>query len=415
MIVDANKGFFPPVQNENGVGIFVDIENVTDLDEQELEQILREVAQYGPVVVRRAYACWSRQELSRFQRPLTRLGFEMIHAWHPVSGKDSADFLMVVDVMYMAMRIPHLRTFVLVTSDSDFSPLFRRLRAMGFTVIGAGRHMPLADMVQHTCTRYLYIGSEKETHGNASRRDRAIETILQILRQHSGLFDLDGLKSQLCDLDPGFDERDLGFGDFRSFIRAIPEVLVEKDRNVWIAKLSEEEDDSAAGENYVTSNSPYYGAEANVSVYQGLLRKKGWRWADPDVLRDVIQFLQTEKSASSKDLRVRIVDNLSDDHSAAELRKAFNIVYKSYLLKVIETKSDGTGIWKWEKSLDYNTALDFIDRAILARLAKALEEYKVEWSPQVVGELLYGNPNIERIKQLRSAGAPKPEQDETEE
>ena len=61
MIDDRRDRFFARKHGDGFVGIFIDVENVTDLDEQDIKHIFDEVAQYGPVAVRRAYGCWSKQ------------------------------------------------------------------------------------------------------------------------------------------------------------------------------------------------------------------------------------------------------------------------------------------------------------------------------------------------------------------
>ncbi len=140
------------MQTVDRVGIFVDVENLTQWIKQDgLEQLIEELTSMGAIIVRRAYAKWTLPSLTPHQNILNRLGFELIHTFHPISGKNSADIQIVVDVMEYARRDPDLGWIALATDDSDFSPLFRRLREMGRQVIGAGPRSALSESVCLRC------------------------------------------------------------------------------------------------------------------------------------------------------------------------------------------------------------------------------------------------------------------------
>ena len=121
------------------MAVFLDTENLTHwIKNNGPENLLSELSSIGQIIVRRAYAKWTNQNLQSFQAELNRQGFELIHNFHPVAGKNSSDIQLTVDVMEYALKLPDVNWFVLATGDSDFSPLFRRLREMGKEVIGVG-------------------------------------------------------------------------------------------------------------------------------------------------------------------------------------------------------------------------------------------------------------------------------------
>ncbi len=149
---------------ESPVGVFIDTENLTQwIKLGGLETLLEELSSIGPVVVRKAYGRWTSPGLAAHQGTLNRLGFELIHTFHPVSGKNSADIQITVDVMEYAWRESDLGCFTLATGDSDFSPLFRRLREMGKQVIGAGPRSTLSESVKSSCSRFFYTKIESAT------------------------------------------------------------------------------------------------------------------------------------------------------------------------------------------------------------------------------------------------------------
>jgi len=100
------------------------------------EKLLSELSPTGQIIVRRAYGNWTNPGLLNFQGNLNRSGFELIHNYHPISGKNSSDIQLTIDVIEYALRLNDVEWFVLATGDSDFSPLFRRLREIGKEVIG---------------------------------------------------------------------------------------------------------------------------------------------------------------------------------------------------------------------------------------------------------------------------------------
>jgi len=148
------------MNQETRVAIFVDAENLTQWIKQGgLETLLEDLSSMGSVVVRKAYARWTSSNMAVHQMTLNRHGFELIHTFHPVSGKNSADIQIAVDVMEYAWR-DDLACIALATGDSDFSPLFRRLREMGKQVVGVGPRSALSESVKSSCSRFFYTQTE---------------------------------------------------------------------------------------------------------------------------------------------------------------------------------------------------------------------------------------------------------------
>lgn len=145
---------------ENRIAVFVDAENVSSWIKYDgITMLIEELMQLGQIIIRRAYGVWSRPQLAVHQAAINQQGFELIHCYHPVTGKNTADIQMTVDVIECAWQLPDISCFVLVTGDSDFSPVFRRLRAMDKDVIGVGQHSTLSECVKTSCTRFIYTGN----------------------------------------------------------------------------------------------------------------------------------------------------------------------------------------------------------------------------------------------------------------
>lgn len=123
------------IKRKRRVAIFLDTENVAGwIKHRGLNDFFRDHRDDN-VLVRKAYADWSNGCSNNHQDHINSHGFEFVHCVHPVSGKNSADIQMSIDIIECALTMPEIDCFVIATKDSDFSPVFRRLRAFNKDVI----------------------------------------------------------------------------------------------------------------------------------------------------------------------------------------------------------------------------------------------------------------------------------------
>jgi hypothetical protein len=107
------------------------------------------------VVVRKAYCDWGRYE--KFKRAMHEANFELIDIPHVrQSGKNSADIRMVVDALDLCYTKPHIDTFVVISGDSDFSPLVSKLRENNKDVIGVGVKQSTSDLFVSNCDEFIF-------------------------------------------------------------------------------------------------------------------------------------------------------------------------------------------------------------------------------------------------------------------
>lgn len=151
----------PADQKTSIMAIFADFENVAIGAEQakyerfDINKVIERVLVKGNVVVRKAYCDWGRYE--KFKRSMHEANFELIDIPHVrQSGKNSADIRMVVDALDLCYTKPHIDTFVVISGDSDFSPLVSKLRENNKDVIGVGVKQSTSDLFVANCDEFIF-------------------------------------------------------------------------------------------------------------------------------------------------------------------------------------------------------------------------------------------------------------------
>jgi uncharacterized protein (TIGR00288 family) len=145
---------------ERSLAVFIDFENLAlgiqgRSDKFEIKLVLKRLLEKGKVVAKKAYADWSR--FSSYTQALHEAAIELVEIpKRAVTGKNSADIRLVVDAMDLAYSKEHIDTFVIVSGDSDFSPLVSKLKEMGKHVIGLGMALSTSNLLRDNCDEFIY-------------------------------------------------------------------------------------------------------------------------------------------------------------------------------------------------------------------------------------------------------------------
>ena len=153
---------FMATQNDsNNLALFCDFENVAlgareaNYGAFDFKKVLERLLLKGSIVVKKAYCDWDRYK--DFKRAMHEAAFEMIEIPHVrMSGKNSADIRMVVDALDLCYTKAHVDTFVIISGDSDFSPLVSKLRENNKTVIGVGVKKSSSDLLISNCDEFIF-------------------------------------------------------------------------------------------------------------------------------------------------------------------------------------------------------------------------------------------------------------------
>jgi uncharacterized protein (TIGR00288 family) len=238
------------------MAVFLDLENIA-LGAQDahyppfnVQKVLERLLLRGHIVVKKAYCDFDRYK--SFKRDLHEAAFELIEIPHVrQSGKNSADIRMVVDALDLCYTKSHVDTFVILSGDSDFSPLVSKLRENAKTVIGVGVKNSTSDLFVNNCDEFLYYDdlvrakpaptrgrpaaaapansatpAPAAPEGEAKTLDpaKAIQLVVETLEAIAEERDEDELiwgsmiKEAIKRRNPGFNERAFGFRSFSDLL-----------------------------------------------------------------------------------------------------------------------------------------------------------------------------------------------------
>jgi uncharacterized protein (TIGR00288 family) len=235
------------------MAVFLDLENIAlgardaKYPSFDIEKVLERLLLKGHIVVKKAYCDFERYK--DFKRGLHEAAFELIEIPHVrQSGKNSADIRMVVDALDLCYTKGHVDTFVILSGDSDFSPLVSKLRENAKTVIGVGVKNSTSDLFINNCDEFIYYDDLVRKEPSKARRRSAaatpapaasggtpsehkgpdlndaleliVETLEALTEERGGSEPIWGsmIKQAIKRRQPGFNERFYGFRSFNDML-----------------------------------------------------------------------------------------------------------------------------------------------------------------------------------------------------
>lgn len=236
------------------MAVFLDLENIAlgareaQFPEFDIGKVLERLLLKGHIVVKKAYCDFGRYK--DFKRGLHEAAFELIEIPHVrQSGKNSADIRMVVDALDLCYTKSHVDTFVIISGDSDFSPLVSKLRENAKKVIGVGVKKSTSDLFISNCDDFIYYDDlaraaagrqpvaakpkapaapapAKKDDGASSGPsvDKALKMLTETVEAMRGERDEDEgiwaseVKPAMKRRNPGFNEKAHGFSSFSALL-----------------------------------------------------------------------------------------------------------------------------------------------------------------------------------------------------
>ena len=273
----------PTPSDDTSMALFCDFENIAlgvrdaHYDKFDITKVLERLLLKGSIVLKKAYCDWDRYKA--FKGPMHEASFELIEIPHVrMSGKNSADIRMVVDALDLCYTKTHVDTFVIISGDSDFSPLVSKLRENDKTVIGVGVKNSTSDLLVTNCDEFIFYddlvrekkkatarrsaktpakrkaqdkpadavdapaGEAPPRKSEEERREEVVDLVVsttEALAQERGADKIWGsmVKQALKRRKPGFNESFYGFRSFNAMLEAAAQA----------GHLSLERDDKSGG------------------------------------------------------------------------------------------------------------------------------------------------------------------------
>ncbi len=207
--------------------LLIDFDNVTmgirsNLG-QELRNLLNSDVIRGKVAVQRAYADWRRYP--QYIVPLSEASIDLIFApAYGSSKKNATDIRLAIDALELVFVRPEIRTFILMSGDSDFSSLVLKLKEYGKYIIGVGIQESSSDLLVQNCDEYYSYsalsGLSKSGDQPLERHDpwELVQKAVDKMVERSDTMRSDRLKQVMLEIDPSFNEKELGFNKFNRFV-----------------------------------------------------------------------------------------------------------------------------------------------------------------------------------------------------
>lgn len=237
---------------EHKLCVLIDFENIAAGAEKEghgrfdIKAVMRRLKDKGRILVSRSYGDWGR--FAKYKQQLLEQGVTMVELTsYRGAEKNRADIALVVDAMELAYTREYLDTFVLLSGDSDFTPLVMRLKELDKRVIGIGTRRSTSRLLVEGCDEFIFYESLKKKKREEPRPEREergerddpkatdeetstlskeeaftllSETVEGILRDEPGAVLAGLVKQSMQRKEPAFDETEYGYSGFARFLEA---------------------------------------------------------------------------------------------------------------------------------------------------------------------------------------------------
>lgn len=222
------------VDGDRSVAVFIDFENLAlgfqnRREKFDISRVLERLVEKGKIVFKKAYADWNR--FAAYTAMLHEAAIELTEIpRRSQSGKNSADIRLCVDAMDLAYSKEHIDTFVVVSGDSDFSPLVSKLKELGKHVIGLGMQESTSELLRDNCDQFIYYEDLEVKHVNLPDLDGSVpetkkkafnllmESLQALRRENKELLWSSMVKDTMKRKKPSFNETYHGYRTFSELL-----------------------------------------------------------------------------------------------------------------------------------------------------------------------------------------------------
>lgn len=222
-------------EGEHTLAVFVDFENLAlgfkgKKDKRfEIRKVLERLVEKGKIIVKKAYADWA--DYADYKRPFHEAAIELIEIpKRSMSGKNSADIRLCVDALDLCYSKEHIDTFVIVSGDSDFSPLVSKLKENGKRVIGLGMNESSSNLLIDNCDEFIYyedlerpLGTPPKIEQDLPEKKRdafqlLVDSLVALVRENKEVLWSSLVKETMKRKKPSFNESYHGYRTFSDLL-----------------------------------------------------------------------------------------------------------------------------------------------------------------------------------------------------
>ncbi len=220
---------------EHTLAVFIDFENLAlgfkgKKDKRfDIQKVLERLVEKGKIIVKKAYADWA--DYAEYKKPLHEAAIELIEIpKRSLSGKNSADIRLCVDAIDLCYSKEHIDTFVIVSGDSDFSPLVSKLKENGKRVIGLGMKESSSNLLIDNCDEFIYYEDLERSIGTPPKIEKdlpekkkeafqlLVDSVVALVRENKEVLWSSLVKETMKRKKPSFNESYHGYRTFSELL-----------------------------------------------------------------------------------------------------------------------------------------------------------------------------------------------------
>jgi uncharacterized protein (TIGR00288 family) len=222
-------------EGEHTLAVFIDFENLAlgfrgKKDKRfEIQKVLERLVEKGKLIVKKAYADWA--DYAEYKKPLHEAAIELIEIpKRALTGKNSADIRLCVDALDLCYSKEHIDTFVIVSGDSDFSPLVSKLKENGKRVIGLGMKESSSNLLVNNCDEFIYYEDLERPLGIPPKIEQdlpekkkeafqlLVDSVVALVRENKEVLWSSMVKETMKRKKPSFNESYHGYRTFSDLL-----------------------------------------------------------------------------------------------------------------------------------------------------------------------------------------------------
>ena len=222
-------------EGEHTLAVFIDFENLAlgfrgKRDKRfEIQKVLERLIEKGKLIVKKAYADWA--DYAEYKKPLHEAAIELIEIpKRAMTGKNSADIRLCVDALDLCYSKEHIDTFVIVSGDSDFSPLVSKLKENGKRVIGLGMKESSSNLLVNNCDEFIYYEDLERPLGIPPKIEQdlpekkkeafqlLVDSVVALVRENKEVLWSSMVKETMKRKKPSFNESYHGYRTFSDLL-----------------------------------------------------------------------------------------------------------------------------------------------------------------------------------------------------